>query len=221
MLLFISVSARMPKIKIQDCDWYRFQGTRKVYVENDDFEADIEDKDVFGVCIIKNKIYVLHRDDPKVVFTADAKTARSLLGRSRPFSGTVAGVKVKGAKQKETATRPRMPVKPANAMKAIIYEVDNSVPKENEKVSDAIRKAKMKGANRIQFLAAMTMPTSETYNYYDASDTFLPYGDKNKDKWEKDLEDAVLKVIPAGYVVGASLIKYDGAIRPCLILIED
>ncbi|AXG67495.1 hypothetical protein JA33_121 [Dickeya phage vB_DsoM_JA33] len=221
MLFFVSVSApRLPKIKIEDCDWYRFEGARKVYIENKDFEADIEAKDVFGTCIIKNKIYVLHRDDPDVVFLIDAKTARSLLGRSRPFTGKVKGIKVTGKKANTTAQE-KLPTKPKDApMEARIYEVDNSVGKENKKLTEAIRKAKISGANRLEFLAGVPMPTTETYNYYDATDTYTPFDGKPKDKWEQALEDAVLKVIPRGYIVGAAMIKIDGAMRPCLIIVE-
>lgn len=221
MLLFVSVSApRLPKIKIEDCDWYRFEGARKVTIENDEFEADIEAKDVFGTCIIKNKIYLLHRDDPDVVFLIDAKTARSLLGRSRPFTGKVKGIKVSG-KKANTAAQPKLPTKPRNAKpEARIYEVDNSVGNENKKLTEKIRTAKLAGANRLTFLAGVPMPTTETYNYYDATDTFAPFDGKPKDKWEKALEDAVLKVIPQGYIVGAAMMKIDGAMRPCLIVVE-
>lgn len=222
MLLFVSSlsAARLPKIKIEDCDWYRFEGTRKVYIENPDFEVDIEAKDVYGTCIIKNKIYVLHRDDPEIVFPIDAKTARSLLGRSRPFTGKIKGIKVSGKKAGTTAQE-KLPTKPKDAKpEARIYEVDNSTGKENKKLTETVRKAKIAGANRLEFIAAVPMPTLETYNYYDASDTYQPYADKPKDKWETALEDAVLKVIPRGYIVGAAMIKLDGAMRPCLIAVE-
>lgn len=220
MLFFISTSARLPKIKIEDCDWYRFEGARKVSIENDDFEADIDAKDVFGTRFIKDKIYVLHRDDPDVVFPIDAKTARSLLGRSRPFTGKIKGVKVSG-KKVGTAAQPKLPTKPKDAEpKATIYEVDNSVGKEDKKLTDKIRKAKLAGANRLEFLAGVPMPTTETYNYYDATDTYTPFSSKPKDEWEKALEDSVLKVLPKGYIVGAAMVKIDGAMRPVLIVVE-
>lgn len=114
MLILLSESARkLPDVSIQDCDWYRFEGKRKVSIENKEHEADIEEKDVFGIKAAKrNKFYVLHKDDPSVVFEVDAATARSLLGRSRPFTGTVSGIRVKKATDKNTSAREKLPAAP-------------------------------------------------------------------------------------------------------------
>ena len=98
--------------------------------------------------------------------------------------------------------------------------MDNSVGKEDKKLTDKIRKAKLAGANRLEFLAGVPMPTTETYNYYDATDTYAPFSSKPKDAWEKALEDSVLKVLPKGYIVGAAMVKIDGAMRPVLIVVE-
>lgn len=220
MLLFVSLSApRLPKIKIEDCDWYRFEGVRKVSVENPDFLADIEAKDRFGVIVLKNKFYLLHHDAPEVVFPIDAKIARSLLGRSKPYSGKIKGVKVSG-KKLNTLAQPKLPPRPKPTNKAEIYEVDNSDIKEDKKLTEKIRKAKISGANRLDFLAAVPMPTMETYYYYDASDSHLPFTAMPKEKWAKALEDAVLKVVPNGYIVGAAVMEISGAMRPCLIIVE-
>lgn len=225
MLIFLSESAprKLPVVAITDCDWYRFEGKRKVSIENKEHEADIEEKDVFGIKVAqRNKFYVLHRDDPSVVFTVDAATARSLLGRSRPFTGTVSGIRVKKATDKNTPAREKLPAAPKEAQpKKDFASVPGSLA-ENTKLTQELRKTKLKNCNRLTFLARIPMPTGGTYNYYDASETFESYTASQRTKWETDLEKAVVKQVEAGgYLVGATFLKFDDAVRPVLVIVED
>lgn len=222
MLLLLSTSAKKPVVSIAECDWYRFEGKRKVAIENKTHEADIDPKDVYGIkAVKKNMFYVLHRDDPSVVFQIDAATARSLLGRSRPFNGSVSGIKVKG-KASVTPAREKLPSSNAKSPTVVTYTAVPGSKSENTALSQAIRKAKIKGADRLMFLGRIPMPTGDTYNYYDATDSFSPYGPKKTEKWEKDLEEAVVNTVKtAGYLIGAALMKVDGVVRPCLIIVED
>lgn len=224
MLILLSESARkLPDVSIQDCDWYRFEGKRKVSIENKEHEADIEEKDVFGIKASKrNKFYVLHKDDPSVVFEVDAATARSLLGRSRPFTGTVSGIRVKKATDKNTSAREKLPAAPKEPQPKKPFKAVPGSKAENTKLTQELRKTKFKNAGRIEFLARIPMPTGGTYNYYDASETFDGYKANQREKWETDYEKAVVKQIEnGGYLVGATFLKFDDAVRPVLIIVED
>lgn len=225
MLIFLSESARKQptQVSIQDCDWYRFEGKRSVSIENKEFEADIDNKDVYGIKVEKrNKFYVLHRDDPSVVFEIDAVTARSLLGRSRPFTGTVSGIRVKKASDKNTPAREKLPAAPKEPQPKKPFKAVPGSKAENTKLTQELRKTKFKNAGRIQFLARIPMPTGEMYNYYDATETFEHYKANQRDKWETDLEKAVVKQIENwGYLVGATFLKMDDAVRPVLVIVED
>lgn len=224
MLIFLSESARkLPVVAINDCDWYRFEGKRKVSIENKEHEADIEDKDVFGIkAAARNKFYVLHRDDPSVVFEVDAATARSLFGRSRPFTGTVSGIRVRKASDKNTPAREKMPAAPREPQPPKAFTAVPGSKSENTELTQELRKTKFKNCNRLEFLARIPMPTGGTYNYYDASETFASYKPAQRDKWETDLEKAVVKQVEkGGYLVGAAFLKFDDAVRPVLIIVED
>lgn len=224
MLILLSESARKtPAVGIQDCDWYRFEGKRKVSIENKEHEADIEEKDVFGILAAKrNKFYVLHKDDPSVVFEVDAPTARSLLGRSRPFTGTVSGIRIKKASDKNTPAREKLPAAPKEPQPKKPFKAVPGSKAENTKLTQELRKTKFKNAGRIEFLARIPMPTGGTYNYYDASETFAGYKANQRDKWETDYEKAVVKQIEnGGYLVGATFLKFDDAVRPVLVIVED
>ncbi|QYW03100.1 hypothetical protein pEaSNUABM14_00140 [Erwinia phage pEa_SNUABM_14] len=225
MLIFLSESAsrKTPIVSINDCDWYRFEGKRKVSIENKEHEADIEDKDVFGIkAAARNKFYVLHRDDPSVVFVVDATAARSLLGRSRPFTGTVSGIRVKKASDKNTPAREKMPAAPREPQPKKVFTAVPGSKSENTKLTQELRKTPFKNCSRLEFLARIPMPTGGTYNYYDASETFASYKPAQRDKWETDLEKAVVKQVEkGGYLVGAAFIKFDDAVRPVLIIVED
>lgn len=224
MLIFLSESARkVPNVAIQDCDWYRFEGKRKVSIENKEHEADIEEKDVFGIHAAKrNKFYVLHKDDPSVVFEVDAAVARSLLGRSRPFTGTVSGIRVKKATDKNTPAREKLPAAPREPQPKKPFKAVPGSKAENMKLTQELRKTKFKNAGRLQFIARIPMPTGGVYNYYDASETFESYKANQRDKWETDLEKAVVKQVESGgYLVGATFLKIDESVRPVLVIVED
>lgn len=224
MLIFLSESARKaPDVSIQDCDWYRFEGKRKVSIENTEHEADIEEKDVFGIKAAKrNKFYVLHKDDPSVVFTVDAAVARSLLGRARPFTGVVSGIRVKKASDRNTPAREKLPAAPREPQPKKVFKAVPGSKAENTKLTQELHKTKFKNAGRLQFLARIPMPTGGIYNYYDASETFESYKANQRDKWETELEKAIVKQVEnGGYLVGATFLKFDDAVRPVLVIVED
>lgn len=223
--LFVSVSARKPKlVPVEDCDWYRFEGQRAVSVENSEFEADVEYKDVYGLFNAgPNKYVLLHREDPKVQFEVDAKTARSLLGRSRPFTGTIAGIKVKS---KPKGTKAQVKDTPTDVSQRDKMKVWHAVPgskPENKKISTMLQSLPIDGAAGLQYLARIPFPSGELYNYYEATSTFSTYKPTQRAKWERDVEDAVIKKASSmGLVVGATFLKFnDGTVHPVLILVEE
>jgi len=223
--LFISVSARKPKgVAVKDCDWYRFEGQRAVSVENSEFEADVEYKDVYGISNLGvNKFVLLHREDPSVQFEIDAKTVRSLLGRSRPFTGTVSGIKV-SAKPKGTKAQTKdTPTDSAQKGKMKVWTAVPGSKPENKKITKLLQSLPVDGAAGIQYLARVPFPSGELYNYYEASTTFSSYDNKQRAKWERDMEDAVIrKAGQLGLVVGATFLKFnDGTVHPVLVLVEE
>lgn len=223
--LFISVSARKPKgVAVEDCDWYRFEGQRSVSVENSEFEADVEYKDVFGLCAAGvNKFVLLHREDPTVQFDIDAKTARSLLGRSRPFTGTIAGKKVTS---KPKGTKAQVKDTPTDVTQKDKIKVWHAVPgskPENKKITKMLQSLPVDGAAGIQYLARIPFPSGEIYNYYEATSTFGTYTSGQRSKWERELEDVVIKKAGTlGLIVGATFLKFnDGTVHPVLVLVEE
>lgn len=223
--LFVSVSARKPKqVTVADCDWYRFEGQRAVSVENSEFEADVEYKDVYGLCLVgSNKYMLLHREDPTVQFEVDAKTVRSLLGRSRPFTGTVAGTKVTS---KPKGTKAQTKDTPTDATQRGKMKVWTAVPgskPENRKITKMLQALPVDGAAGIQYLARIPFPSGEIYNYYEATSTFSVYKPTQRAAWERALEDAVIKHSGSlELVVGATFLKFnDGTVHPVLVLVEE
>ena len=223
--LFISVSARKPKaVAISDCDWYRFEGKRAVSVENSEYEADVEYKDVYGISNVgRNKFVLLHREEPTVGFEIDAKTVRSLLGRSRPFTGTISGVKVAS---KPKGTKAQVKDTPTDATQRDKIKVWTAVPgskPENKKLTKLLQALPIDGAAGIQYLARIPFPSGELYNYYEATSTFSTYQKTQRAKWERDLEDAAIRAVQQmGLIVGATFLKFnDGTVHPVLVLVEE
>lgn len=223
--LFISVSARKPKaVAVEDCDWYRFEGQRAVSVENSEYEADVEYKDVYGISNVGvNKFVLLHREDPKVQFEIDAKTVRSLLGRSRPFTGTISGIKVTSKPKGTKAQTKDTPTDLSQKGKMKVWTAVPGSKPENKKITKLLQSLPVDGAAGIQYLARIPFPSGELYNYYEASTTFSSYDSKQRAKWERDMEDAVIrKASQMGLVVGATFLKFnDGTVHPVLVLIEE
>ncbi len=226
MIIFVSLSKRLPRIRIENCTWFRFIGKRSVHIENDLYESTIEEKDVYGLARRRNEYYILLKSDPEYVFPIDAKTVRSLLNRSKTYAGTVKGVRVKTDKHlvsKEPSVKPN----PAARNEATLYEVAD-VPKRGEltDITKAIRLAKIDGAQKLKFLSTVTLPTGAQYFYYDASATYPEYDPKDKgqdhSKWEEQLEKAVLKAVrDMGLIIGAAPMKHNNKMIPVLILVND
>ncbi|AQT28612.1 hypothetical protein YOLOSWAG_131 [Erwinia phage vB_EamM_Yoloswag] len=225
MLLFISASARKPKraVTIEECDWYRFEGKRAVSVENDEFEADVEYNDVYGIVNTgKNSYALLHKEDPSTSFEIDAKQARSLLGRSRPFTGTVKGTRV-SSKPKGTREQSKTPTDVSQKGKQKVWHAVPGSKPENKKLTQALQTLSVDGASGIQYMARVPLPSGELYNYYEATSTFASYKSTQRAKWERDIEDHVIaKIRSWGYVVGATFLKFnDGTVHPMLIIVEE
>lgn len=214
MIIFVSLSKKLPRVEIEDCSWYRFTGKKPVYIENDEFESEVEELDVYGLIHIDKTFYLILKSDPDYVFPIDTKKMRSLLNRSRSYTGTVNGIKVKTKKALGTR-KPSIAPNPAAKDTPTEYEVAH-VPKrgENTELTKAIRKAKVENAKDLKFISTVTLPTGDQYFYYSVN------MDSKDPTWEDRLEDAVLKTIPNGYVVGASMMKHKGKTIPVLIVVD-
>lgn len=216
MLIVVSLSAK--KASIQDYDWFRFEGKRKVPLENKEFEVNFEAKDVYGIRNIrKNLFHVVHRDEPEIIFAADSKIARSLMGRSKPFSGTIKGVKVKNTK---TAKLGKGPALATGTREPTPYLTVPGSLSEDKKLTKMLTMIDMEGANRMIFIKAIPMPSGEIYHYYDATDTYNKYGESKEKKWETDLQKAAVKALKRGnFLVGAGIVKHGGQKVPCLAIV--
>lgn len=216
MLIVVSLSAK--KAGIQDYDWFKFEGKRKVLLENKEYDLAIEIPDVFGLrSIRKNLFHVIHRDEPEIIFACDAKIARSLLGRAKPFEGTIKGVKVKNEKMAKLA---KGPVLPTGTREPTPYMAVPGSLTEDKKLTKLLASIKLKGANRMVFIKALPMPTGEVYHYYDAADTYNEYGKSKEAKWETDLQKAAVAALKSGnYLVGAGIVNHAGQKVPCLAVV--
>lgn len=216
MLIVVSLSSK--KAAIKDYDWFKFEGKRKVALENKEYDLEVEANDVFGLrSIRKNLFHVVHRGDPDIVFACDAKIARSLLGRAKPFSGVIKGVRVKNEK---TAKLAKGPVLPTGTREPTPYLTVPGSLTEDKKLTKLLHTIKLKGANRLVFIKALPMPTGEVYYYYDASDTFNEYGKSKSAKWETDLQKAAVAALKsADFLVGAGVVNHSGQQVPCLALV--
>lgn len=224
MLLFISLSKRLPKVGIKECLWYRFTGSRDVRIENDEYESEIETGDVYGMVRKDQNFYVILKEDPEYVFPVEGPVMRSLLNRSKAYTGTVNGIKV-STKKSAVDKSPAVATGERNPTKATIYDV---APKrgEDKKLTQAVRNAKIPGAASITFMSVVNLPSGEQYTYYDASATYPDFDAKNKaqkhDKWEAALEKAVVASTKnMGLVVGCAIMKYEGKPVPTLVIVED
>lgn len=218
MLLFISTSAA--KVKIEDCYWYKFEGARSVHAENKQFDVEVANGDKYGLKpITKNKIALLHESETDEVFYIDAKKARSLMGRSKPFKGKINGKKglVRSAGTQAENKTPR-----TNAAQPVAYHTVPGSLKEDTRLTNMIRKANVPNADRLTFLARIPMPTGEEYNYYDATEVMQAFQDAGKERtWEDELEKAVVAVTKTrNYVIGATHVDFQGRRTPVLILVE-
>lgn len=214
MILFVSLSAKLPDIKIEDCSWFRFTGKRALPIENDEYESEVEELDIYGITHIKDKFYLILKSDPDYVFPLAAKQVRSLLSRSKGYTGTVNNIKVT-TKKNLVQSKPAIAPNPEAKNKPTLYEVEH-VPKRGEDttLTKAIRKAKIENAKDLKFLSTVVLPTGVQYFYYGANI------DSTDPTWEDRIEDAVLETIPKGYVVGASMMKHNGKTIPVVIIVD-
>lgn len=222
--LFISTSARKAHvIPVWEFSWYRFEGKQAVSVENKDYEADVENKDVFGIKNISvNKFILAHREDPEVYFDIDAKTCRSLLGRSRPFTGKVGGIKVTSS-PRATKVKTDTPTDVSQANKIKRWTAVRGSKPEDKKITRKLQSMPIDGASGLTFLASVPFPTGEIYTYYEATSTFSSYKTTQRAKWEKALEDAAIKQCAnLGLVIGATFLKFkDGSVHPTLVIAKE
>ena len=215
-----SLSAAAPDVS--QFDWYKFGGKRKVAVENRTHEASIEENDVWGVKpAAKGSYTLLHKDDPTIKFSIDATVLRSLLSRSKPYKGTVAGVRVSGRAHGSTGNKPSEEVSPNPDAKQKPYEVDAEGRVPDKDLLKLVKSADLPGASAIKFLLKNSMLTGEIYHYFDVSSVYRNLTSNDDKQWEKQLEDAILRITSSKYLVGATKYKYEGKLLPCLLIVEN
>ena len=98
-ILLTTALTSVSAVSMDDFEWYKFNGTRPVKLENKTHEVQVDAGERIGVRADKRNVFsVIHEDAPNIVFPCDAKTARSLVGRSTPYKGRVKGKAVNNSR---------------------------------------------------------------------------------------------------------------------------
>lgn len=204
MLMNLSVSARLPKLPpYNEYEWFIFKGVRGVMLENKEYHVSVDVNERYGVHIAgKGRIFVVHDSDPSVVFEADPKTARSLMGRSKPYKGRVKGKAVNNTR-----------------LRGNLIETGDEIPEEKEEPPRAVAGAGAKDVLALIRKQPFHKPRSITYMrkgedvrtdstiyYYDASTSFRE-SLKSDEDWIKFAEKLLLTAMAGrDYLVGAHVV---------------
>lgn len=218
LTLLKSLSATPKYPGIEQFVWHRFVGKRRVAVENKTHTGSVEENDVYGLYpMAKNRYALKHREDTSVTFEVDAATVRSLLGRSKPFKGSVDGIRVTPGKVAGTQGTSGRPVTAQTATQEPFEVADRG--KADKDILGTLKSMKIAGAAGIRFLMKFDMLTGDSCQYYDVTSVYKAIGDDSKE-WEHTLEDAVMAVTPDKYSVGATHMNYKGKPTAVLMLVE-
>ena len=105
---FDSLSATLSaaaKRRIAKADWYRYGG-RKLAFDNHhrSYDVDVMKGDKVGFIDGRNSIVMIHEDAPDIQFKVSFAELEKIRLKSKPFTGTIEGVKVSGGETKPAKT---------------------------------------------------------------------------------------------------------------------
>lgn len=198
--MLISLSA---KAKVTDFQWYTFEGTRRVLIENANryYDLEITKGEHFGLKLGRTHFWLAQVEEESgdvIKFKLEPKEARRIVEKSKGFSGKIGKIKVQpGTHGKER----KASGKPSGTAPVSSAPTPGGVPRENKVLTKAVNKIKFPGAAKITHVMTQRAIEGEIYHYYDISDTLPGYRRKHKlnvretGDWAKDIEASAEKAI--------------------------
>lgn len=220
-MALITVSA---KAKLTDYLWYKFGGKRTVKFPNANrvYDLEIDAGDRFGIKFGKKYFYLLHEDDPEIVFKLKPDEARRIITKSKGYKGKINRVAVEpglhGTDSPKMNTKPIAPVHSAPVKQ-------RAVAGEDKELTKMLQKVRFPGLAKTSYILTQRPLPGEVYHYYDVTDSLTAYRRKNRLKvtergdFNKDLEQTVEKAI-RGLDVEIGYVKHKGKLKQVLVVVE-
>ena len=198
--MLVSLSA---KAKATDFQWYTFEGTRRVLIENANryYDLEITKGEHFGLKLGRTHFWLAQVEEESgdvIKFKLEPKDARRIVDKSKGFSGKIGKTKVEPGhygKERKASGKPLSTIPKSSA------PLPGGVPKESRTLTKAVNKIKFPGAAKIKHVMTQRAIEGEIYHYYDISDTLPGYRRKHKltiketGNWAKEIEAAAEKSI--------------------------
>ena len=146
--MLVSLSA---KAKVSDFQWYTFEGTRKVLIENANrhYDLEITKGEHFGLKLGRTHFWLAQVEEESgdvIKFKLEPKKARLIVEKSKGFSGKIGKTKVQpgtfGKERKASG-------KPLGTTPTSAAPLPGGVPRENKVITKAVNKIKFPGAAKI------------------------------------------------------------------------
>mgnify|MGYP000344956893 CR=1 FL=1 len=220
-MVLISISA---KPKIADYLWYKFEGKRKVMFPkaNRTYDLEIDAGDRFGIKFGKKHFYLLHEDDPEILFKIKPDEGRRLISKSRGYKGKINKVNVEsGLHGKDSPKMNSKPVAPVHS--APVKQSAN--PGEDKELTKLMQKVRFPGLSKMSYILTQRPVPGEVYHYYDVTDSLTAYRRKHRLKvtergdFNDDLEQTVEKAV-RGLDVEIGYVKHKGKLKQVLVVVE-
>lgn len=198
--MLVSLSA---KAKVTDFEWYTFQGTRRVLIENANryYDLEITKGEHFGLKLGRTHFWLAQVEEESgevIKFKLEPKDARRIVEKSNGYGGKIGRIKVEpgnyGQERKASG-------KPSGSTPTNATPLPGSVPREKKELTAAVKKIKFPGMSKTKHVLTQRAIEGEIYHYYDISDTLPAYRRKHRltvretGNWAKDIETAAEKQI--------------------------
>jgi hypothetical protein len=215
-------------MSVKDYRWYKFDGVRTVTFDNahKNYELEIEKGEVFGIRVVKNKIHILHRDDPTIVFKADPKFVKRVVDKSNGFRGKVGNTKVEPGMQGKDVKQLSKPLGNSSAPKHARVLTQQPMV-EDKAITRKLQSVKFPGLKSAKWYLTQPDVDGETpVHFYDVTKTLLNYRRKHGLKvneegdWADELGATVEQAIPGTYCE-AGTVKENGKLMQVLAITDD
>ena len=218
----MSLSAVLPDPRTYD--WYTFKGKRTVKVLNSNkhYDLELEPAEIFGVKAGSKYIYLITKEDPKILFKIESPLLTRLLKSSVGWEGKVGRYNVKAGRH-GTANKPKGIDTSARVAKPVKVKA-HTLP-ENKTITDMLKKTKVAGIDKIKYIMAQELLPGEIYYYYDAEPMLRAYQEKQKLKpthygqWDTVIEKQI-ETKDRSLDVELGTIKIDNILRHVLSVIH-
>jgi hypothetical protein len=212
---FFELSTSAVKRTPKDYEWYRFFGARPVLIDDGhrSYDITIESHDLFGVRSGREKIYIVHADDPTIEFTVSKVRLTNLLKKCKGYDGKVGRYKVSAGeygalnKPKNTLiTKPSVEQpKPATTIPVNIPTMSKF---EDKALTRKLKSLSIDNINTLKFIMPYSVMSGEDYHIYDVGQMLATFaakaGVKNANsipreiimEFEADVEARLHKFMP-------------------------